>query len=206
MALWYVASKVGQGRDRKGSHGNAYSAVKPRAGLWQGPLSFIDVDVPTHQVHKGWSTNPWDTCFLHCTLCSLHEEKGWVFSLADVASHLEFARPIELTANLNLNTQLNKISCRDEDVLLTWDPFEEWLQEKERLQVCPATRSNSPRLLKLQNITCLSYTGHCGGTGTEVVSASVADTSVKTLSVLIWNLCPLGAGYCCIPTEVADIP
>lgn len=138
-------------------------------------------DVPTRQVHKGWSTNPWDTCFLHCTLCSLHEEKGWVFSLADVASHLEFARPIELTANLNLNTQLNKTSCRDEDVLLTWDPFEEWLQEKERLQVCPATSSNSPRLLKLQNITCLSYTGHCGGTGTEVVSASVADTSVKTL-------------------------
>lgn len=70
-------------------------------------------------------------------------------------------------------------------MLLTCDPFEEWLQEKDKLWNCLATSLSSPQLLKLQNITCLSYSGQCGGTGAGVASASVADTSVKILNLPI---------------------
>lgn len=80
-----------------------------------------------------------------------------------------------------------------------YDPFEPQLQEKDRMQVHPANSWNILWLPKLQNETCLSDTGLCGDTGTGVASDPVADTSAQTLSVLIWNLCPLNTSCHCIP-------
>lgn len=74
MALRNFANKVGQGTGRKGNCGQAYSAVTAGVGVQQELLcellhwtSFMHVHT-AHQVHKGQSTNPLDTCFLHCRL------------------------------------------------------------------------------------------------------------------------------------------
>lgn len=90
------------------------------------------------------------------------------------------------------------------------DPFEAQLQEKSRLQVSPATSLNIPWLLELQNETCLSDIGCCGDTGTGVASDPGADTSAKTLSVLIWIRVPWTQAIIAflwdIHTELTDMP
>lgn len=112
--LWYFPSKIGQGRDRKGSHGNAFSAVKPRAGLWQGSLSSIAMTSQHTKYPKSWAQiHGVPASFAAHSVHYRQACQWWGFSLPDVASHLGLARPLSSLQTWTW-TQLNKISGRDE--------------------------------------------------------------------------------------------
>lgn len=170
-------------------------------------LSFIAMTSQHTKYPKGWAQ-------IHGVPASLaahsvHYRKAcqwWVFSLPGVASHLELARPLSSLQTWTWTLSWIKSPAEMKACVIDVWPFWRMAAGKGWTVGLACKQFEQSLAVKTAKYNLPELFWTVWRHWSRVTSASVADTSVKILSLLIWNLCPLDASYNCIHTELADMP